>query len=154
MVEEEIHDIAACAKRNLEIEEKGQKVSRELFQSMKKDLEKGNIGIILDDTKLSVERCEEIYGQEDNLIYCLGTAKTTAKEMLKKIRENDTYAEWSDYLPDSIIISLCEDAIKESKENRVKCQTRKNIKYWDTSQNREQVLQDIMKEIKEKNFSK
>lgn len=152
MEEEGIHDIATCAKRNSEIEEKSQRISRELFQSMKKDLEKGNIGIILDDTRLSIEQCEEMYGQEDNLIYCLGTAKTTPNEMFRKIRENDTYYEWSHYFPDYMIMDLCENAIRESKENRVKCQTRENIKYWDTSQDREQVLQEIMKEIEEKIF--
>lgn len=151
MREAEIKNSKECIEKEIELNEKCQKISRELYESMQKDLEKENIGIIVDDTSLSIEKCDEIYGKEDNLIYCLGTAKTTAKEMIKKIRENDKEHDWTHYINDDTIELFCQNVIKQSRENRKKCQTKPNIKYWDTSEDREQVLQDIMKEIKEKN---
>ena len=55
---------------------------------MQKDIKKDNIGIIIDDTRLDVERCNEIYGNnENNVIYCLGVSKITQKEMEKRIIE-------------------------------------------------------------------
>ena len=86
---------------------------------MQKDIKKDNIGIIIDDTRLDVEKCNEIYGNnENNIIYCLGVSKITPKEMEKRIIENDTEDDWSSYIPKTLRSMLCENTISESKENK------------------------------------
>ena len=115
---------------------------------MQKDIKKDNIGIIIDDTRLDVEKCNEIYrNNENNIIYCLGVSKITPKEMEKRIIENDTEDDWSSYIPKTLRSMLCENTISESKENRKKCMRLKNIKYVDTSEDREDVLNQIINDL-------
>lgn len=133
--------------------EKNKKLSRKivksLYYNMQKDIEKAGIGIIIDDTDLSVEECNKIYGDEDNIIYCLGTSKITPQEMLKKIQKYDTEDDWSMYVSSEMRTLLCENIVRESKKNRGECQSLDNIKYVETSQNREEVFDEIIKELEE-----
>lgn len=115
---------------------------------MQRDIRKDDIGIIIDDTMLDIERCNEIYGNnKNNIIYCLGVSKITPKEMEKRIIENDTKDDWSSHIPNALRSILCQNIISESKQNRKKCMEIKNIKYIDTSENREDVLNKIVKDL-------
>lgn len=131
-----------------EIRKTIQEMVRSLFLSMQKDTQRDGIGIILDDSSLDVQKCNELYGSEDNIIYCLGTSKITPKEMEQKIREHDTIHDWSLYISSKFISSLCKNSVRDSKENRKKCMRLKNIKYVDTSHNREEVLDEIVEDLK------
>ncbi len=121
-----------------------------LFFNMQKDLRKEKIGIIIDDTDMEIEWCNDIYGDGDNLIYCLGTSKITPQELQKRTEAYSTIEDWNTYLPKQIMYTMCEKMIKKSKENKEKCKSFKNIKYIDTSENREEVLNQILEEIEEK----
>ena len=116
---------------------------------MQKDLRKAKIGIIIDDTDLDVEKCNEVYGKEENIIYCLGTSEITPKEMQRKIMEYDTEDDWSSHVPNMILTMLCENIVRESKENKRKCKEIDNIKYVETSQNREKVLNQIVRDLED-----
>ena len=108
---------------------------------MKRDIRKDDIGIII----LDIERCNEIYrNNKNNIIYCLGVSKITPKEMEKRMIENDT---GSSYMPNAFRRILCQNIIYESKENRKKCMEMKNIKYIETSENREDVLNKIVEDL-------
>ena len=117
---------------------------------MQKDLRKANIGIIIDDTDLDIENCNDVYGEEENIIYCLGTSEITPKEMQRKIMEYDTEDDWSSHVPNMIRTMLCENIVRKSKENKRKCEKFNNIKYIETSQNREKVLNQIVKDLEDK----
>lgn len=127
--------------------ELSQKVVESLYYNMQNDLRKANIGIIIDDTDLSVEKCNKIYGKEENIIYCLGTSEISPKEMLRRIMEYDTEDDWSSYIPCVMKSMLCDYIVSESKENKRKCEEFNNIKYIETSQNREKVLNQIVKDL-------
>ena len=139
-LEEHIIDIG-------EIKQISQTIVEQLFLNMQKDVKKDQIGIIIDDTDLDVKRCNKIYGNSNNIIYCLGISQTTPKELEEKIRKYDTKDDWSNYMSSRFISSLCENIINTSKENKEKCKNFKNIKYVDTSQNREEVLDQIIKDL-------
>lgn len=140
-------DFEEQKKESEKTKELSQKVVRLLYYCMQKDVRKANIGIIIDDTNLDVEKCNEIYGKEGNIIYCLGTSEITPKEMQRKIMEYDTEDDWSSYIPCVMKSMLCDYIVSESKENKRKCEEFNNIKYIETSQNREKVLNQIVKDL-------
>ena len=143
-----LYDDFEDQKKKIEKADKlSQKVVKSLYYNMQKDLRKANIGIIIDDTDLSIEECNKTYGDEDNIIYCLGTSEITPKEMQRKIMKYDTEDDWSSYIPNMMRTMLCENIVRESKENKRKCEDFDNIKYVETSQNREEVLNQIVNEL-------
>ena len=124
-----------------------QKIVKSLYYNMQKDLIKDNIGIIIDDTNLSIEECSKKYGNNNNIIYCLGTSEISPEEMEKRIIEHDTEDDWSMYIPRIMRSMLCENIIRDSKKNKRKCENINNIKYIETSQNREEVLNQVVKDL-------
>lgn len=144
---ENISDLEKLVKEKEKITKLSQIIVRLLFLSMKKDVSKDKIGIIVDDTSLDIEKCNKIYGEPDNIIYCLGTNKVKPKELERKIIEHDTEHDWSNYVSRDFLSIFCEDIVNESKENEIKCRKFKNIKYIDTSQDREKVLNQIIKDL-------
>lgn len=149
---EELNSVNNFEKQVKDIEEVtklSQIIVELLFLSMQKDVKKDNIGIIVDDTSMDIKKCNEIYGSPENIIYCLGTSKISPKELERKIREYDTKDDWSNYIPKAFLPIMCENIIKESKKNEIKCKKYKNIKYIDTSQDREKVLNQIIEKLED-----
>ena len=56
------------SERNIQL---SQNIVKSLYSNMQKDLRKDHIGIIIDDTNLSIEECNEKYGNKHNIIYCM-----------------------------------------------------------------------------------
>ena len=51
------------------------------------------------------------------------------------------------YIPRIMRSMLCENIIRDSKKNKRKCENINNIKYIETSQNREEVLNQVVKDL-------
>lgn len=122
-------------------------IAKHIFMDMTRALSKNEVGIILDDSDLEIEECDKMYGNDGNIIFCLGTSRLTTREMKKHISSHDTKADWSKYTKDSFKSELFSQYIKKSKENEMKCKSYKNIKYVDTSYNREEVLNKVINEL-------
>jgi len=131
--------------------QKTEEKSEQKISKMMKDTCK-NTEVILEDFSLTIEKAIELYGNENNLIYCLGTCDLSPEEMLEKIRKNDTKFEWSYHMGNNTLLYACDIWISSSKENKEKCRKYHNIKYYDTSKNREKVLNEIVQDIKEVQF--
>lgn len=130
-----------------EIGKKSHEFTRKMLEITQRDLKKSGIGIVLEYGDLSVEECDKIFGNKENLVYCLGTAETSKDEMYKKIRENDTEDDWSYYLSEYKMKLGCEIYIEDSKRNREKCKKTENIKYYDTSKDRDKIIGNILEDI-------
>ena len=132
------------SERNIQL---SQKIVKSLYSNMQKDLRKDHIGIIIDDTNLSIEECNEKYGNKHNIIYCLGTSEITPEEMEKRIIEYDTQDDWSMYISGIMRSMLCENIVNQSKKNKIKCEKFSNIKYIETSKKREKVLNQVVEDL-------
>ena len=122
-------------------------IAKHVFIDMTRVLSKDEVGIILDDSDLEVEECDKMYGNDSNIIFCLGTSRLTTREMKRNINSHDTRTDWSKYAKDSFKSELFSQYIKQSKENEMKCKNLKNIKYIDTSYNRKEVLNKVINEL-------
>ena len=90
----------------------------------------------------------------NTLVIFLGYSNLTPKESFEKIREHDKENYWTSHIDNKTLMSWCYDNIEFSKYLEVECQ-KYNIKYFDTSNNRDEVLQNILNYIeKEEKLSK
>lgn len=107
---------------------------------------RAEIGLILEGTDTSVEDCNKFFNDGNNIIYYLGPINISPIELAKKIKENDTEFDWTKNLPMNELLELCEKYIKRAKEYQKQCKLYV-IKFVDTSQDREQVLKQVLDEI-------
>jgi ClpP class serine protease len=139
-------DIGASTARD---NEQFQKYLKELVKEYKY-AGRDKIKIVLEGTDISVEKCKELYldeeGKENNIIYFLGTANTTADELMKSIKKNDDDYDWTAELEEKLM-ELCEDIVSKSKTYKKECEKYK-IKFEETSgENRKDILQNIIEKI-------
>lgn len=83
---------------------------------------------------------------EDTLVIFLGYAHISVDEMVKKIRENDLDTYWTSKKSDEELVKETIDNIKFSKYIEEEC-NKYGIKYYDTSNDRENVLKQVLNDI-------
>ena len=85
----------------------------------------------------------------DTLVIYLGYSSLTPLESFKKIREHDKDNYWTNNITDKKLMTWCYDNVEYSKYLEVECQ-KYNIKYFDTSYDRDNVLKDVLNYIQNK----
>ncbi len=81
--------------------------------------------------------------KEDVLIVYLGYTDIEPQEKLKEMRKYDKKHYWSSYLSDEELLRMINADIELSKWIKEDCH-RLNIKYYDTSYNRDEVLKEVL----------
>lgn len=124
-----------------------------MFESMLIDLKNEDTAIILEDSDISIEECNKIYGKEpNNIIYYLGITEITAIDLLMEIRRNERENDWTCSFGNNRLELYCESIIEESKQAKQECEKYDNIKFYDTSGDRQEklnkIINDIEKQIK------
>lgn len=102
--------------------------------------------MVLESTDITPEDIEKYFDKKNNIIICLGTTLINYKTYAEKIIENDTHLDWTKNYSKDKIEELCKDYINTSKKNLKLCQ-KKNIKFIDTSIDREKILNNLLNEI-------
>lgn len=129
-----------------------QKILLEICKaSMNKD-EKG-YGTILDTGQLEPKYAKELIDRENSYCVCLGHGNLDKQGIINLCREHDTPKDWTYNIP----ISQLEINAKKWEEKNIlmKAECPKyGIKYIDTSQNREQILNSILNDIEQLNIKK
>ena len=123
-----------------------------IVKQMEIETERTNQKIILETNDISVEKAIE-YFKSDFDIYCIGMPNETVESLAYQIRENDEENDWTNYIGDERLKTICNDVIKNSKNDRAKCE-RYGINFFDTSGNRNEKIDQIVKEIELKSIDK
>lgn len=84
----------------------------------------------------------------DTLVIFLGYAHITVEEEMRLIRENDKAHYWTTKISDEVLREWTIENIEYSKHLEEECR-KLNIKYFDTSVDREKVLEEAKKYILE-----
>lgn len=128
-------------------------INNERFQSYMKKLLKNNIyesrelyGFVVEGCDMTAKMCKDLYGDSNNLIYALGRCRETAEEMRETILKYDTKYDWTFDMPKEELLEYCQKQITKSKELKEDCE-KNDIKFYDTSFNREKVLNEVMEDI-------
>lgn len=103
-------------------------------------------GFIIEGCEMTVQTCKELYEKDNNLIYALGRCENTTDEMVEAMIKYDTEFDWSYNMKKQELYNYCEKQIKKSKLLKDECNNL-NIKYYDTSFNRESVFNNILIDI-------
>lgn len=116
-----------------------------LYSQLKYDLKPINKFIIMDLHQLSLKSAIEKFSSDFD-IYCLGMPNETPENLLKTINQHDNRNDWTYYTGNTLMKVLCDNIINGSKENQEECK-KHNIKFFDTSGNREEKIEEIITEI-------
>ena len=98
------------------------------------------------DTPFLYPKDIELINTEDTIVVFLGHAHISVEEKMKQIRENDKENYWTSKIDDDELRKWISDSIEFSKYLEEECK-KYNLKYYDTSNNRDIVLKEILNEI-------
>lgn len=101
---------------------------------------------VMEGCEMHVKDCKELYDNGDNLIYCLAQVDISPEEMAKNMKDNDTDKDWTNEMSDEERLEYCKRSIEKAKLIKEECKVY-GLKFYDTSKNREDVLNEIMKDI-------
>lgn len=116
-----------------------------LIRNTKKE-ERNKYGYVLEGCSTSVVDCDRLFNTSENIIYYLAPANITPEDFFNNIRANDTKDDWTFKLFDEELMQDVKNMISNGKSLKKECE-RYNIKFIDTSHNRNQKLNDILKEL-------
>ncbi len=123
-----------------------QKTLLEFFNSsISKD--KNHYGYILESGQLEPKIVKEMIDFENTIIVCLGLGNLNLDEMVELCIEHDIEKDWTFGLSREYLKKHAIDWYSANEMLKKEC-PKYGIKYYDTSENREQVLNEIMDEIK------
>lgn len=123
-----------------------QKTLLEFFNSLiLKD--KNHYGYILESGQLEPKIVKEMIDFENTIIVCLGLGNLNLDEMVELCIEHDIEKDWTFGLSREYLKKHAIDWHSANEMLKKEC-PKYGIKYYDTSENREQVLNEIMDEIK------
>ncbi len=108
-----------------------------------------DLNFILDTSSLDIESMLK-YIKKGYIVIVFGYPDITVEEKVKCIIENDNKSDWTYIESEETIKKLVNIYIERSKEYQCVCKEY-NVKFVDTSQNREEVLNDLMFWLKEHN---
>lgn len=105
-----------------------------------------NLEKYLFDTPFIYPKDLEKIDTSDTIVIFLGYAHIGVEEEVKLIRENDKDYYWTNKIDDNVLVNWTKENIEYSKYLEEECK-RLNIKYFDTSNDRDGVLQNAVEYI-------
>ena len=111
-----------------------------------KQEERNKYGYVVEGCETSVDDCNRLFNTDENIIYYLAPDDITPEEFFNNIRANDTEKDWTFKLSDEELMQKVKNMITKGKKIKEECK-KYNIKFVDTSHNRKEKLNTILKNI-------
>lgn len=124
----------------------------EMLDQMEIDLKKANRKMIFETHEISIENAKKQFEPLGFDIYCMGMPNENVDNLMKQIRKNDDDNDWTRKIGSVRLELICNYIINYSKENEEECK-KYNVDFFDTSGNREEKIEGIIKTIEEKNIN-
>ena len=109
--------------------------------------ERNQSGYVMEGCETSVADCNRLFNSENNIIYYLAPVNITPVEFFSNIRANDTENDWTHNRSDEQLMQSVKRMIARGKKFEEECK-KYNINIVDTSHNRKEKLEAILKNIK------
>lgn len=107
-------------------------------------------GFVMEGCETSVKTCKKLYDNENTLIYVLGQIQETPENMANNMKKYDTIYDWSYHMQEDLI-QYCIKQRQKAIHLQEECK-KLGLNFFDTSVNREFVLEEILKDIESKIF--
>lgn len=114
--------------------------------------ERNKYGYVMEGCETSVDDCNRLYNDGNNIIYFLAQVDITPEQLFNNIRNNDSKQDWTFKYTDDELMKICKKILSNGKKIKKECENY-NIKFIDTSRNREEFLNDILNEIELKLYN-
>ncbi len=124
----------------------------EMLDQMEIDLKKANRKMIFETHEISIENAKKQFEPLGFDIYCMGMPNENVDNLMKQIRKNDDDNDWTRKIGSVRLELICNYIINYSKENEEECK-KYNVDFFDTSGNREEKIEGIIKTIEEKSIN-
>lgn len=124
----------------------------EMLDQMEIDLKKANRKMIFETHEISIENAKKQFEPLGFDIYCIGMPNENVDNLMKQIRKNDDDNDWTRKIGSVRLELICNYIINYSKENEEECK-KYNVDFFDTSGNREEKIEEIIKTIEEKSIN-
>ena len=130
---------------NVDKQKDFQKTLLELFNSLIKKDTKG-YGYVLESGQLHPRIVKEMVDFDNTIVVCLGLGDLSIEDMVNQCIEHDEKNDWTYGLSKEYLRSHAEDWYNSNKMLKEEC-PKYGIKYFDTSKNRIETLNNILDEI-------
>lgn len=121
---------------------------KEYYENIKK-FSRYKYGYIIEGCDMHIKKCIELFGNDNILIYVLGQINISPEDMAKNIKKYDTQDDWTKEKEYTELVNYCSNSIKKAKQLKNECNEYK-IQFFDTSENRENVIENILKIVEDK----
>ena len=102
-------------------------------------------GYVMEGCETSAETCKILYDNENTLIYALGQIQETPENMANNMKKYDTVDDWSYHMQEDRV-QYCMRQKQKAIQLKKECE-HFGFKFYDTSINRESVLDEILRDI-------
>lgn len=106
------------------------------------------LGYIIEGDSILPSIFHEFFEQKNVIVVFLGNGDLSKEEIFQNIRKHDTIKDYSYYRSDERVMESCVRAVEKNKTIQKECK-RYNYPYYNTSKDREEVLNQIKEDIKE-----
>lgn len=121
---------------------------RKYYEKMKK-FSRYKYGYIIEGCDMHINKCIELFGKDNILIYVLGQINILPEDMANNIIKHDTEDDWTKEKEYNELVNWCNNSIKKAKQLKKECDEY-NIPFFDTSKDREKVLEGILNIVEDK----
>lgn len=122
-----------------------QKTLLEFFNSST-STDENHYGYILESGQLHPKIVKEMIDFENTIVVCLGLGNLSVEEIIDLCVKYDTEKDWTFELPKEYLKKHAKDWFLTNEMLKREC-PKYEIKYYDTSKNRTEILKEIMEEI-------
>lgn len=111
-------------------------------------LKKDDIFYVFEGAYFNIEQCFKFFKKRNILIIILLQTKLNEYEIFNNIRKYDCKSEWTSEMSDIDLVNYCKNIVNFNKYIKSICE-HQNFKYYDTSFNRNEIIDKIIDEIRE-----
>lgn len=105
------------------------------------------VGYIIEGDSLFPSDIDSLFESQEAIVICLGNGDLNEAEIFKNIRKYQTQVDYTYYRSDERVMESCKRSVIKNNVMKQQCEQYK-YPYYDTSKNRKQILEEIVKYIK------
>lgn len=141
---EEYYETYIDEQKEFEHSEMYQRILLEIFKSLcDKNKDKNRYPYILESGQLSPALVNELINFDNTCVVCLGLGDFDVEDVINLCRKHDVPDDWSYNMPYEDLKSHAEKWIETNEEFKKDC-PKYGIKYFDTTKDREKVLNEVV----------
>lgn len=141
---EEYYETHIDEQKEFEHSEMYQKILLEIFKSLcDKNKDKNKYPYILESGQLSPALVNELINFDNTCVVCLGLGDFDVEDVINLCREHDVPDDWSYNIPYEDLKSHAKKWIETNEEFKKDC-PKYGIKYFDTTKDREKILNEVV----------